>query len=116
MRGTSRILALGLATLALVAALSAGCSMIQGKQSPGEYVDDKSLTASVKAALLRDDQVKAMKINVDTYNGVVTLTGFADSAEMRERAEKIAGQVPGVKDVKSAIHVAGGSSDGENRR
>ena len=103
---SGRVSASRLVTLALFAALTAGCSMIQGKQTPREYVDDATLTTSVKAALLQDEQVKGSKINVNVYDGKVSLSGFADSPEMRERAVKIARQVPGVKDVESTIHVA----------
>ena len=96
------------AAVAILAALPmAGCSMIQGDQSAGQYADDAALTARVKAALLDDEQVAGTSINVNVYNGEVTLAGFADTEAQRQRAAEIARQVPGVKSVESnSIRVA----------
>ena len=96
------------AAVALIAVLSAsGCAMIQGEQSPGEFVDDAALTARVKAALLDNDQVEGTEINVSVYEGKVALAGFADTEAERKAAVEVARQVPGVKSVDSTIRVAG---------
>jgi len=69
----------------------------------GRAVDDASLTARVKSVLLADNQVKGTKINVDTSNGVVTLGGNVESAREKARAEQLAQQVDGVKQVRNNL-------------
>ena len=69
----------------------------------GRAVDDASVTARVKSVLLADAQVKGTKINVDTSNGVVTLGGNVDSAGEKARAEQLAQQVDGVKEVHNNL-------------
>lgn len=75
-------------------------------------VSDAGLTAKVKTALLADEQVKGMKINVDTSNQVVTLTGEAQSAGAKQRAEQLAQQVNGVRSVQNNITVVGSNAAG----
>jgi hyperosmotically inducible protein len=67
--------------------------------------DDAMTTAAVKTALLNDAQAGTMKIDVDTANGVVTLSGVVASQPDAERAIALARQAPGVKDVKSVLQV-----------
>lgn len=105
MRSAAKFAAIVLASVFAVA--GAGCTMLQGEQSAGEYVDDATLTARVKAALLDNEQVAGTQINVDAYQGQITLSGFADSEEERRTAEQIARQVPGVQSVQSNIRLAG---------
>lgn len=66
-------------------------------------VDDSVITGKVKAALVADDTTKAHQINVETYKGVVQLSGFVDTAEARSRATELARNVDGVKDVKNSL-------------
>lgn len=66
-------------------------------------VDDSVITGKVKAALVADDTTKAHQINVETYKGVVQLSGFVDSADARARAGELARNVDGVKDVKNSL-------------
>ena len=70
-----------------------------------ETIDDATITAAVKTALLNDPEVGAMKIDVDTASGVVTLSGSVKSQLDAEKATALARRAPGVKDVKSALHV-----------
>jgi osmotically-inducible protein OsmY len=112
MRSTSRF-----AALAAAAALAAGCGIMRGHESPSAYVDDATLTARVKTALLKDHDVKGSEVNVQTYEGKVTLTGVVDNSEMAHNAERIARGTPGVKSVESAMQVASASStEGTVRR
>lgn len=104
MRSASRIAAV----LLLTVFAAAGCGMLQGEQSAGEFADDAALTARVKAALLDNEQVAGTDINVNVFNGEVTLAGYADSEEERQKAIEIAKGVPGVKAVQSTIDIAGG--------
>jgi hyperosmotically inducible protein len=71
----------------------------------GEAVDDASTTAKVKLALAKDDQVAAYRIDVDTNNGVVTLTGNVKSRAEANRAVQVAESIKGVKRVNSDLKV-----------
>jgi len=81
-----------------------------GQQTAGELVDDSVVTAKVKAKLVDDPVTKAYQINVETFKGIVQLSGFVDSAEARSRATQLARDVGGVKDVKNSLQVR--ESDG----
>ena len=94
---------LGLAVVALVVA---ACSSTRTQQSAGEVVDDSTLTAKVKAALVEDPVTKARQIDVETYRGVVQLGGFVDSSEQKSRATAVARSISGVKDVRNDLRVA----------
>jgi osmotically-inducible protein OsmY len=74
----------------------------------GDKVDDASITAKVNAELASDKDLSAIKIDVDTKNGVVTLTGPAPSASARERATEIARNVKGVSSVNNKLTVKAG--------
>jgi hyperosmotically inducible periplasmic protein len=82
-----------------------GCAGTSTHESTGEYVDDSTVTAKVKAALVKDDTVKAREIQVETFKGVVQLSGFVDNGEQKSRAAEIAGGIPGVRSVKNNIAV-----------
>jgi len=75
------------------------------KRQTGEYLDDKVVTTKVKAALLKDPEVKGLQVNVETYNGVVQLSGFVDKAEQIPRATEVAKGVEGVKSVKNDLNL-----------
>ena len=74
-------------------------------QAVDETIDDATITAAVKTALINDPQVGAMKIDVDTANGVVTLSGIVASQADAEHAMALARRAPGVKDVKAELRV-----------
>jgi len=74
-------------------------------QTAGQYVDDTSITASVKAKLIGDKTANLTRIEVDTTNQVVTLNGIVESADQRAKAEQLARQVDGVKSVKNNLQV-----------
>jgi hyperosmotically inducible periplasmic protein len=74
-------------------------------QAVDQTIDDATITAAVKTALVNDPQVGAMKIDVDTANGVVTLSGTVTSQPDVEHAVTLARRAPGVKDVKSELRV-----------
>ena len=99
--------------IALFSAISAGsllpvvtgCAGTATRQSTGEFVDDAAITTKVKAEFVRDEMVKALQVNVDTYKGIVNLSGFVDTAAQKSRAGDIARTVSGVTDVKNNIEV-----------
>jgi osmotically-inducible protein OsmY len=97
-----------LKTLSLSAAIMvvlAGCAGNATERSTGQYVDDKTISTKVKTALINDEQVKARNIDVETYKGVVALSGFVDSSSEADRAVTLAQKVEGVQSVKNDLHV-----------
>jgi osmotically-inducible protein OsmY len=87
--------AAALAALALAGA--AGCAPTPTRQSTGEMVDDAALTARVKSALINEPGVKSTAINVETFRGTVSLSGFVDSTEMAQKAVTAAENVRGAR-------------------
>ena len=88
-----------LATI-LAAPLVAGCG-----KTIGETIDDTTITTRVKTAMLNDPAVGGLSIDVDTYKGVVTLSGRVKSSGERDQALALARKVDGVTDVKDALQV-----------
>jgi osmotically-inducible protein OsmY len=82
-----------------------GCTTTQSHESTGQYVDDSVVTSKVKAAIVNDMALKGFQINVKTYQGVVQLSGFVDSAEKANKAADLARGVSGVTDVKNDLIV-----------
>lgn len=74
---------------------------------------DAGITGLVKTKLAADGQVKASEINVDTANGVVTLTGNVDGQPARDRAVQLAKETSGVREVKDMIAVRTGAESAE---
>lgn len=89
----------------LVMAVIAGCAGSQTQESTGEYIDDSTITAKVKTAILGDPELKVMQINVETFKGVVQLSGFVNSPQVVSRAVEVASRVGGVKSVKNNLLV-----------
>jgi osmotically-inducible protein OsmY len=89
----------------LLVALIAGCAGGATQESTGEYVDDSSITASVKAAIYNDPRLKVGQISVESHKGVVQLSGFVDSRQAATRAVELARSVKGVKSVKNSLIV-----------
>lgn len=85
--------------------LLAGCAGTENRASTGEYIDDAAVTARVKTALIREDQVKARHINVETFRGTVQLSGFVDSSDESQRAEEVARTVDGVQEVQNDLRI-----------
>ena len=89
----------------LVIAVIAGCAGSRTQESTGEYFDDSTITAKVKAAILGDPELKVLQINVETFKGVVQLSGFVNSPQAVTRAVEVARSVSGVKSVKNNLLV-----------
>jgi osmotically-inducible protein OsmY len=85
--------------------LAPGCAGTATRESTGEYVDDASITTKVKSAFIADKIVKAGQIEIETFKGTVQLSGFVDTPEIKERAEKLAANVRGVRKVVNNIIV-----------
>jgi len=82
-----------------------GCSTSPSHESTGQYIDDSVVTSKVKGAIVNDLALKGFQINVKTYQGVVQLSGFVDSAQNADKAAEDARGVPGVTDVKNDLIV-----------
>ena len=90
--------------IALVTAFL-GCASTPTRESSGQYVDDSVITSKVKAAILDDSSLKVFQISVETFKGVVQLSGFVDSSKTANYAGVVAGRVAGVKSVKNSLVV-----------
>ena len=98
-RSTAVVLA-----LASVGGLAA-CADTQTSESTGQYVDSAAITAKVKAAILKDPDLKVMQITVKTFKDVVQLSGFVNTGAMKAHATTVAANVPGVASVKNDLVV-----------
>ena len=74
-------------------------------KSVDETVDDATITTRVKTSLLNDPDVAALRIDVDTFKGVVTLSGAVKTAAERDKAIALARKIGGVTDVKSTLQI-----------
>lgn len=97
----------GMSVLAAVLALGqlAGCAMSGGGGPVAQYVDDATITAGVKAAIVREPTLKVFEIDVETVQGVVRLSGFVSSADSVAAAASVARTVKGVKSVKNDLRL-----------
>jgi len=82
-----------------------GCAATQTRESTGQYVDDSVITTQVKALLANDDFLKSFQISVETFKGVVQLSGFVNSEQAINKAGQIARSVKGVTSVKNDLIV-----------
>ncbi len=95
-----------IASAALLAVAMSACTVVEGKQSGEEYMDDAAITTKVKTQLASDVGLSpANQISVETQDRVVQLSGFVDSAAHKAQAESIARGVEGVESVKNDIIV-----------
>jgi osmotically-inducible protein OsmY len=90
-------------TLVLIAAL--GCASTRTHESTGQYVDDSTITTKVKAAIVNEPGLKVSEINVETFKGVVQLSGFVSSSDDVSSAIRVASAVGGVKSVTNKMQV-----------
>ena len=96
-----------LATFAglLFVAVALGCASTAKQEGTGEYVDDTVVTTKVKAAVLNEPTLKSAEINVETFKGVVQLSGFVSSQADINKAVEVARGVPGVNSVKNDMRL-----------
>ena len=89
----------------LLAMSIAGCAGGPTSESTGEYFDDMALSTKVRTSILGDSRLKVLQISVETFKGVVQLSGFLDSAGASTRAVELARTVKGVKSVNNSLIV-----------
>ncbi|MEQ8800748.1 MAG: BON domain-containing protein, partial [Haliea sp.] len=87
--------------VAAMLALLVGCASTEDQAGTGEYIDDTVITTKVKAAIFNDPELKSMEINVETFKGVVQMSGFVNSQADINQAVRLAREVKGVKSVKN---------------
>ena len=83
----------------------AGQKVDSSMNKVGNFMDDSTITAKVKAALVDHDSIKSTDISVKTDQKVVTLSGFVESQAQAEEAVKVAKGVEGVTSVSDKLHV-----------
>lgn len=81
------------------------CAPTRKHESTGQYIDDSVITTKVKAAILDEPTLKVMEIKVETFKGVVQLSGFVHDKEDIPKAVKIARDIDGVVSVKNDMRV-----------
>ena len=82
-----------------------GCASSATESSTGEMIDDTVITTKVKAAIFQDDELSASEINVETFKGVVQLSGFVSDRSDVTRAAVVARGVAGVVSVRNSLVV-----------
>ena len=82
-----------------------GCASTSKQEGTGEYVDDTVLTGKVKAAIFDDPSLSALEINVETFKGVVQLSGFVNSKDDINKAVKVTRSIKGVVSVKNDMRL-----------
>ncbi|MDR9424022.1 MAG: BON domain-containing protein [Marinobacter sp.] len=91
--------------VAMLVALFVGCASTESSSGTGEYIDDTVITSKVKAAIFNESTLKSSEINVETYKGVVQLSGFVNSRSAIDTAVSVARRVKGVKSVKNDMQL-----------
>ncbi len=92
-----------LLTIVMVSCL--GCASTSKQSGTGEYLDDTVITTKVKSAIFNDPILKSAEINVETFKGVVQLSGFVSSQAHASKAVEVARSVGGVKSVKNDMRI-----------
>ena len=91
--------------LAVLLASVLGCAGTPTKEGTGEYFDDTVITSKVKAAIFNEPSLKSAEINVETFKGVVQLTGFVSSRANIAKAVEVARSVKGVTSVRNDMRL-----------
>lgn len=91
--------------LSLTLALVVGCASTRTQESTGQYFDDTAITTKVKSAVFSEPTLKSAEINVETFKGVVQLSGFVSSQAQINKAVEVAREVNGVKSVRNDMRI-----------
>jgi len=103
MKQLSKYLSALFLAVALVSVV--GCASTSKQEGTGEYVDDSVITTKVKAAIFNEPSLKSAEINVETFKGVVQLSGFVSSHTAESKAVEVTRSVKGVKSVKNDMRI-----------
>lgn len=91
-------------TIALIT-LFVSCSSTPYRESTGQYIDNSGITAKIKSKMIADSKIGSTSIDIETYKGIVVVSGFVDTREEKLAILKIAEGTKGVKEVKHAIYL-----------
>lgn len=91
--------------LAILMASLLGCASTATQEGTGEYIDNTVITAKAKTAIFNEPTLKSLEINVETFKGVVQLSGFVNSQAEIDKAVEVVQQVKGVKSVKNDLQL-----------
>ena len=80
-------------------------------ESTGRYIDDATITAKVKEAILADSQLKVLQVSVDTSHGTVLLSGAVDTKSQESEAVNVANKVNGVIAVTDNLSIKNTQSE-----
>ena len=103
MRQVAKLLSALFVAVSLVSVV--GCASTPQKEGTGEYIDDTAITTKVKAAIFNEPTLKSAEINVETFKGVVQLSGFVNSRADIDKAAAVTRGVSGVKSVKNDMRL-----------
>lgn len=93
-----------IALIVLTLTLSS-CAWMSGRETAGQYMDDATLTGTIKSAMIQHPDLKARQVHVETFQGVVQLSGFIDSAVEKAKVEALVLGTKGVVSVKNDLVV-----------
>lgn len=99
------VLLIAAASAAAVLTGVTGCASTATQESTGQYMDDTAITAKVKTAIFNDATLKSAEINVETFKGVVQLSGFVNSAADIQRAVQLVQGISGVRSVRNDMRL-----------
>jgi osmotically-inducible protein OsmY len=105
MRSVSRLIGSVLVAVSL-GVTAVACTPTAERRAVGEFVDDSTLTTRVKTALVKTQDVPARNIDVDTFRGEVSLSGFLTDPRQIQRAVEVAQSVQGVRVVHNKLTLA----------
>ncbi len=91
--------------IALMLTAVVGCASTSSSEGTGEYVDDTVITTKVKTAIFNEPTLKSAEINVETFKGVVQLSGFVSTQGDIYKAAEIARSIKGVTSVKNDMRL-----------
>ncbi len=94
----------GLAIM-LICNFLVACDVMSGHESTGEYLSDANITAQIKADVVNDSILNSYEIGIETYQGVVQLSGFVDTQRQKNEVGRLARHVKGVESVHNNIIV-----------
>jgi osmotically-inducible protein OsmY len=89
----------------LMLSIMTGCAASPPSETTGQYIDDAAITTKVKTAIFNEPTLKSTEIKVETYKGVVQLSGFVESQQSESKAVELAQNVSGVKSVKNDMRL-----------
>src|ERR1700742_4744838 len=100
-----RVKTFNMLVAAMVLTATLGCASTRHHEGTGEYVDDSVITTKVKAAIFNEPGLKSSEVKVQTFKGVVQLSGFVSSRNDMKNSVRVATAVDGVKAVSDQMQL-----------